>query len=124
MEFLDTKEPPNFRNRVIITVEKVALKSLATGNFAWFVLLAIALGCIWKLGSKDLKEVLLTVLATYGWLGYGVGGITIFVCIRVLQWRERFYQQEMTRIAELRNQLMQGKLELPLKSSVELEAKK
>ncbi|MGD0615652.1 MAG: hypothetical protein ABSA69_09460 [Verrucomicrobiota bacterium] len=118
----DQTQPDNsesFYCRCVSTVEKVALKSLATGNFAWFVLLAIALACLWKLDHADLKEVLLKVLVTYGWLGYVVAAVTIFVCIRILRWRERFYQQEMGRIADVRNRLMQGKLELPLKSSVE-----
>jgi len=95
------------------------LKSLSTGNFAWFVLLVISVACIWKLDHKDLKEVLLMVLVTYGWLGYVVAAVAIFACILILRWRERFYQQEMTRVSEVKNQLMQGKLELPLKSSVE-----
>lgn len=95
------------------------MKSLATGNFAWFVLLVVSLCLIWKLNSQDLKEVALKVLATYGWLGYPVAGITIFVSVGVLRWRENFYQQEIKRIAAVRDKLMQGRLELPLQSSVE-----
>jgi hypothetical protein len=106
-------------NRLIAAIERIALKSLATGNFAWFVILAIICACIWKLSTSDLKEVLLKVFVTYGWTGYPVAGIAIFVCIQVLRWRERFYQQEMTRISGVRNTLMQGKLELPLQSSVQ-----
>jgi len=119
MESGTSPPPPNFYNRAVAAVEKIALKSLSTGNFAWFVLLAICVFCIWKLSSQDLKEVLLKVLATYGWLGYPVAGITIFVSVTILRWRENFYQQEMTRISNVRNQLMQSKLELPLQSSVE-----
>lgn len=115
----DSPKPPSFYNRAIAAVERIALKSLSTGNFAWFVLLAICVFCISKLDSQDLKEILLKVLATYGWLGYPVAGVTIFVSITVLRWRENFYQQEMTRISNVRNQLMQSKLELPLQSSVE-----
>ena len=69
--------------------------------------------------ALDLKEVLLMVLVTYGWLGSVAAAVAIFACILILRWRERFYQQEMTRVSEVKNQLMQGKLELPLKSSVE-----
>ena len=115
----DSTNPPNFYHRAIAAVEKIAMKSLSTGNFVWFVILAVSIFIVWKLNSPDLKEVLLKVLVTYGWLGYPVAGLTIFVSIRVLRWRERFYQQEMTRISEVRNKLMQGKLELPLQSSVE-----
>lgn len=115
----DLPKTPNFYNRAVAAVEKIALKSLSTGNFAWFVLLAICIFCISKLNSQDLKEILLKVLATYGWLGYPVSGVTIFVSVTILRWRENFYQQEMTRISSVRNQLMQSKLELPLQSSVE-----
>lgn len=115
--------PPSFYDRAVATIEKIAMKSISTGNFGWFVLLFVCGILIWKLDSADLKEVLLKVLATYGWLGYPVAGITIFTSVRILRWRERFYQQEMTRITELRNKLMQGKLELPLVSSVEKETK-
>jgi hypothetical protein len=121
MEPGDSQKPPNFYNRAIAAVERIAMKSLSTGNFVWFVILAISIFAIWKLNSQDLKEVLLKVLATYGWLGYPVAGITIFVSIRILRWRERFYQQEMTRISEVRNKLMQAKLELPIQSSVQKE---
>ncbi|HEY1718058.1 MAG TPA: hypothetical protein VGH42_07155 [Verrucomicrobiae bacterium] len=124
MESDGSPKPPNFYNRAVAAVEKIALKSLSTGNFAWFVLLAIALFAISKLDSQDLKDVLLKVLATYGWVGYPVAGITIFVSVKVLQWRERFYQQEMARITEIRNKLMQSKLELPLQSSVEQKEQK
>jgi hypothetical protein len=119
MEPGDRPKLSNYYTRAIEGVERIAIKSLTTGNFAWFVLLAISIFAIWKLDSQDLKEVLLKVLATYGWLGYPVAAITIFVSIRVLKWRENFYQQEMTRIAGVRNQLMQERLELPLQSSVE-----
>ena len=115
----DSTNPPNFYHRAIAAVEKIAMKSLSTGNFVWFVILAVSIFIVWKLNSPDLKEVLLKVLVTYGWLGYPVAGLTVFVSIRVLRWRERFYQQEMTRISEVRNKLMQEKLELPLQSSVE-----
>jgi hypothetical protein len=124
MESDGSPKPPSFYNRAVAAVEKIALKSLSTGNFAWFVLLAIALFAISKLDSQDLKDVLLKVLATYGWVGYPVAGITIFVSVKVLQWRERFYQQEMARITEIRNKLMQSKLELPLQSSVEQKEQK
>lgn len=119
METEDSPKPLNFYNRAVAAVEKIAIKSLTTGNFAWFVLLAIVLGIIWKLDTQDLKEVILKVLVTYGWLGYPVAAITIFVSVRILRWRENFYQQEMARIAGVRNQLMQTKLELPIQSSVE-----
>ncbi len=114
---------PGYYERAIAAIEKIAIKSITTGNFAWFVLLAISLACLWKLDSKDLKEVLLKVLVTYGWLGYPVAGVTIYVAVRVLRWRERFYQQEMSRIAEVRNKLMQGRLELPITSSVQKDEK-
>jgi hypothetical protein len=119
MESDGSQKPPNFYNRAIVAVEKIALKSISTGNFGWFVLLAVCVFCAWKLNSQDLKEVLLKVLATYGWLGYPVAGITIFISVRILRWREQFYQQEMSRMAEVRNTLMQEKLELPLASSVQ-----
>ncbi len=115
---------PGFWETSVAAIERIAIKSIATGNFAWFVLLAISPACLWKLDSKDLKEVVLKVLATYGWLGYAVAAVVIYVAVKVLRWRERFYQQEMTRIADVRNKLMQTRLELPLTSSVEMENKK
>ena len=116
-------QTPRFWERATTAVERVAIKSITTGNFGWFVVLAISLGCLWKLDSKDLKEVLLKVLVTYGWMGYVVAGIVIYVAIKVLRWRERFYQQEMARISEVRNRLMQTQFELPMASSVEKENK-
>jgi len=115
----EVPQDKGFWSRVVLACERVALKSLATGNFVWFVVLVLGVVCLWRLSSQDLKDVLLKVLVTYGWLGYVVASVTIFVSVRILRWRERFYQQEMTRIAEVRNRLMQGKLELPLASSVE-----
>jgi hypothetical protein len=123
MEPGNNHKTPSFYSRAVAAVERIAIKSISTGNFGWFVLLSIGVCCIWKLNSQDLKDVLLKVLATYGWLGYPVAGITIFVSVRVLRWRERFYTQEMSRIAEVRNKLMQRKLELPLASSVQTEEK-
>lgn len=110
--------------RAVSAVENIAIKLITTGNFAWFVLLAISLACLWKLDSKDLKEVLLKAIVTYGWLGVPIAGVTIFASIRVLRWRERFYQQEMARMAEMRNKVMQPQLELPISSSVERDDKK
>ena len=78
MQAPDPKKELGFWPRAVVAVERVALKSLATGNFAWFVVLAVSVGCIWKLGPQDLKEVLLKVLVTYGWLGYVVAAIVIF----------------------------------------------
>ena len=110
--------PPGFYKQFLRVVEKVALKSLATGNFAWFVLLMISGGLIWKLSSADLKEVLLKVFATLGWLGYVVAGITVVVSVKILRWREQFYQDELRRMSEVRNEVLQSRLELPLQSSV------
>src|SRR6266404_1142318 len=90
-------------SRLILAFEKIGLKALATGNFVWFVILVIGGGCIWKLKPEDLKEILLKVFATYGWLGYLVAAVAVLVCVKILRWREHIYQQEITRIAEVRN---------------------
>ena len=111
-------------NRLILAGEKVALKSLATGNFAWFGIFAIAAVCAYRLSPSDLKEVMLKVLVTYGWTGYVVAAVTIFVSIKILKWRENFYHQEIARIAEVRNAVVQNKLELPLQSSVQTIVRK
>lgn len=100
-------------------LEKLGLKSIATGNFGWFVLLIVCVTLMFRLDSVDLKEVAVAAIGKYGWLGYPCAGITVWVCVKVLHWRERFYQQEMNRLVALRNQLMQEKFQLPLQSSVE-----
>lgn len=105
--------------RFLGVLEKIALKAIATGNFGWFVLLIIAGGIVWKLQSADLKEVLLKITTTLGWLGYPVAGVTILVSVRILRWREQFYNDEMGRMAGVRNEAVQEKLKLPLQSSVE-----
>lgn len=105
--------------RFLGVVEKIGLKAIATGNFGWFVLLLIAGGIVWKLQSADLKEVLLKVTTTLGWLGYPVAGVTILVSVRILRWREQFYNDEMRRMAGVRNEAVQENLKLPLQSSVE-----
>jgi hypothetical protein len=111
-------------NRLIAALEKVALKSLATGNFAWFGIFTVSGICICRLSTSDLKDLLLKVLVTYGWLGYPVASMTIFISVTILRWREKIYQQEMARISEVKNTLMQGKLELPLQSSVQQRERK
>lgn len=105
--------------RFLGVVEKIGLKAIATGNFGWFVLLLIAGGIVWKLQSADLKEVLLKVTTTLGWLGYPVAGVTILVSVRILRWREQFYNDEMRRMADIRNEAVQENLKLPIQSSVE-----
>lgn len=105
--------------RFLGVVEKIGLKAIATGNFGWFVLLLIAGGIVWKLQSADLKEVLLKVTTTLGWLGYPVAGVTILVSVRILRWREQFYNDEMRRMADVRNEAVQENLKLPIQSSVE-----
>jgi hypothetical protein len=105
--------------RFVTAFERIAPKAISTGNFGWFVLLVVTSGIVWKLHSQDLKEVLLKVTNTLGWLGYPVAAITILVSMRILKWREQFYQSEMQRMAEARNQALQAKLELPLQSSSE-----
>jgi len=124
METPEGGSHPTGWERLIAAIERIGLKSLATGNFVWFVVLIIGGGCVWKLDTGDLKEVLLKVFATYGWLGYVVAGVAIFIAVRVLRWRERFYQQEMGRISEVRNQLVQAKIEFPIQSSVEKREEK
>jgi hypothetical protein len=108
---------PEFQVQVLAVFERVAMKSLATGNFGWFTVLVIILGCIYKLSSAELKEVLTKLVATFGWLGYFVGSATIWICVVILKWRERFYQEEIARMTEVRNQAMQAALALPLQSS-------
>src|SRR5437870_2127643 len=103
-------------DRLILALERIALKALVTGNFVWFVILVIGGGCVWKLQPEDLKEVLLKVFSAYGWLGYIVAGVVIFVCVRVLGWRERIHQQEIDRITKVRDQAVQAKLDLPIRS--------
>jgi hypothetical protein len=110
--------------RLIAAVEKIGLKSLSTGNFIWFVALIICALGLWRLDSKDLKEVLLKVLVTYGWTGYVVAGGTIFVSVRIMNWRERFYQQEIARISNARNVAIQQRLDLPLQSSQQGESQR
>ena len=105
--------------RFLGVVEKIGLKAIATGNFGWFVLLLIAGGIVWKLQSADLKEVPLKVTTTLGWLGYPVAGVTILVSVRILRWREQFYNDEMRRMANVRNEAVQENLKLPIQSSVE-----
>ena len=104
-------------------IEKIGLKSLATGNFGWFVLLIISTSIVWKLNSADLKEVILKVISTIGWVGYAIAPVTIYVCVRILNWREKIHAQEMDRLIEVRNQLVQSKFELPIQSSVEKDSK-
>ena len=114
----DDKDSSHVR-RLILALERIGLKSLSTGNFVWFVVLIIGGGCVWKLSPADLKEVLLKVFATYGWLGYVAAAVVVYAALKTLRWRDRVHQQEVERISQVRNQLMQGKLELPIQSSVE-----
>jgi hypothetical protein len=111
------QKPSGIWDSLVSTIGKLGMKSLSTGNFVWFILLILGAIALWKLNSADLKEVLLKAFASYGWLGYPLAVIVTYVNVHVLRWREKFYQQEMTRISELRNQLLQSKLDLPLVSS-------
>ena len=99
------------------TVEKLGLKSIVTGNFGWFIVLVVTVFAIYKLDSKGLKEVLLTVFQSYGWLGWPVALITALSCARLLRWREKFYQAEMERNSNVKKVLLQQGFEMPLESS-------
>jgi hypothetical protein len=102
----------------LLALEKIGLKSLSTGNFGWFVLMVVALGMIWKLSSKDLRDVLVIVFHDLGWLGYPCAGGTVFVCVKTLSWREKFYQEEMNRNTEAKKVLVQKGFELQLQSTM------
>jgi hypothetical protein len=115
-------KPPE-KSAWVSAIERIALKSLATGNFAWFVLLAVTLAAIWRLDAAGLKEVLLQAIGTLGWLGYPVSGITIYISVRTLRWREAFYLAEMTRMAAVRNEAIQKSLQLPLSTSQHNESR-
>ena len=58
----ESKERESIGKRFLTVFEKLALKSIATGNFGWFVVLVVAGGIIWKMQSEDLKEVLLKMI--------------------------------------------------------------
>ena len=115
----EPKAPLSGATRIWAVVERIGLKSLATGNFGWFVLLVVAASIVWKLDSADLKEVLLKVASQVGWIGYVIAPVSIFISVKILNWRERFYQEEMRRVVEVRNKAVQAKFELQLQSSVE-----
>lgn len=100
--------------RACAVVERIGLKAISSGNFGWFVLLVISSGIVFKLDSKDLKEVLLTVINKYGWAGFAVGVVVIYVSRRVLIWREKIHENEVNRLVEVRNSAVQASLALPL----------
>ena len=102
----------------ISAIERVALKSLTAGNFVWFGAFLVVVCGIFKLDGKDLKELVLSVIATHCWLGYvgAVGSVTI--SITLLRWRDAVHQQEINRVSEVKNTLIQKHLELPIISSV------
>jgi len=72
---------------------------------------------ILKLDSADLKDVLIRVLVTLGWLGYPCAAVTIWVSVKMLRWREKIYNAEMERNVEAKKVLIQERLALPLQSS-------
>lgn len=86
--------------------------------------MVISVSIVWKLDSSDLKEILLKTVSTIGWIGYLIAPVTIYVSVRILSWREKIHAQEMERVIEVRNQLMQGKFELPLQSTVKKQQDK
>lgn len=98
---------------------RVASKSLATGHFIPFGLFAVIAFAVWNLSSKDLKEVLLHIIdarwfAVGGWIACAV---TFYGARRVLAWRERLHDAEMSRMAAIKNQVMQNGFTLPLHTS-------
>lgn len=60
--------PEGWPHRLVRAIERLGLRSMVTGNFGWFAVLLVAGGCIWKLESADLKEVLLRIADRAGWL--------------------------------------------------------
>ncbi len=98
-------------------IEKIILKSMSTGNFAWCGLFVIVVYVCYKLSGVELKEVLLSVLAKLCWLGYIVGVGSIYGAAQLLKWREAFYQTEIKRVTETRDKALERVLELPLQSS-------
>jgi len=94
---------------------------MVTGNFGVFTVLTIAALLIYKLSAADIKEVLTSLIKSWGWLGYPVAILTALGSWRILMWREGFYKAEMDRIVAVKNQAIQERLELPLQSSVRVK---
>src|SRR2546430_12436911 len=98
------------------TVEKVLCKAITTGNIVPFGLLVIAGIIAWKLPPADLKEVILTMVKS---VWFCVGGWVLFVislygCKKLIAWRESAHQDEMKRMAEVKNEAVQAHFTLPL----------
>ena len=121
---LEQKSSQDNLSRLTDWCGRIGIKSLSTGNFGWFVVLILCLGVIWKLDGPDLKEVLLSVLNGFYWVGWAVSPVTVYVCIRIVQWQGRIHENEMNRISEVKNTMVQKGFELPLQSTKDLEKQK
>src|SRR5213595_2514596 len=97
-------------------VEKVLCKAITTGNIIPFGLLVIGGIIGLKLPPSDLKEVILNIVnsAWFSVAGWVLFVISLYGCKKLIAWRESTHQNEMKRIAEVKNQAVQAHFELPL----------
>jgi hypothetical protein len=101
-------------SRLIDGLQRLGTKAISSGNFGLFVVMIVGGAIVWKLDSKDLKEVLLAFAERLQWFGFPVAFLTIYVCKRTLDWRESIHQAELDRLAKIRDQLVAPRIEQPL----------
>lgn len=110
-------------SRLIDGLQRLGTKAISSGNFGLFVVGIVAGSIVWKLDSKDLKEILIAFAERVQWFGFPVALLTVYISKRTLDWRERIHQVELERLAQIRNQLIQPRIEQPLQSSLQLKDK-
>lgn len=102
---------------------RIAYIAASTGNFLPFMVGAILIIICLKLNSVDLKVVVLEI-AHSAWFSIGgwlTAGLAVFVCIRIIRWKDRFHTDEITRMAEVKRQAMQQHFALELPSTNQKE---
>ena len=109
------KKVSSWADAVVRCAEIAAL----TGNFLPFLWAFVLCFFAWKLTSADLKELLLTLItsAWFSLLGWALFFGSVFVAIRLFQWKDRVHQNEIDRASGVKNIAIQKHFELELPSS-------
>ena len=99
------------------SIERVVIKFITSGNVSWLAVMILGAIALCRLDPAGLKEVFLAFQPGICSLGWALGLVAVIFAKYALQWKDQAHQQEIDRIAEVRNIAIQESLKLPLESS-------
>ena len=96
------------------TLERICIAMFTTRATVPLGLMVVLYNVVNKLDSKDLKELLQSVVgatwfAALGWFSFACA---VIVGVLLFRWREGIFQRELNRIQEVKDKVVKGQLEL------------